>query len=424
MLTGITPYIVLSLTLFISGWTATKLTTKPKEYIEEEPKMIPITIKPMTAAEFLAKFDAPTYKDPMNPTLHLPNKSAKLSAEVFEKPPTEIKTDYVTPKKIKEELDKTIIGQEKAKKKICVSVSNHYKRVGATVGGVAIKKSNIMLVGPTGSGKTLIVSKLAKILGVPFTHADATSYTQAGYVGKNVEDMVKDLYRNSGNLKREAEHGIIFIDEIDKLASHYHTGFRDVGGKGVQQALLKLIESDVVSLEGGFEMDMRNVLFIFGGAFQGLAEQMRETRKETSMGFGATVRSKDQDSDSELFRQITTQDIVEFGMVPEFMGRIPTVAILEGLTEEQLVQILTEPEDAITKEYEALFEIDGIKITFEKAALELIAKEAIKMRTGARSLRSIMENVLLDTMYETDPAGLVKKVKITAAYVKKVLSGK
>lgn len=420
--------VILIGTLFISSLMVMKLFINLEARKKEAKKPVK-SVDNLTLIPMDVIITTPLLSTTLASTLRLTSKSAKESAAAFEKPEElDIDTRYLSPVQIKEELDKYVIGQGIAKKKLAVAIANHYKRVNQKKTRTLIKKANIMLVGPTGSGKTLLVSKLAKMMGVPFVHQDATSFTQAGYIGRNVEEMISDLVR-AAPYPRAAENGVIFIDEIDKLASHYHTASRDVGGKGVQQALLKLIESEYVHVSGYGEFNIKNVLFIFGGAFQGLLDQKSDNMgaggiRWKSMGFHADIKSDLQLEEAEAaqsFGQIRPKDLVEFGLIPEFIGRIPVIAVLEPLTEEQLVQVLTEPDDSLVKEYEELFYLDEVDIVFEPEALLQVANAAFKLKTGARGLRSIMEDVLLDTMYSMKSIPGVYKVKITGSYTEKII---
>lgn len=332
------------------------------------------------------------------------------------------------PHKIKESLDSYVIGQEYAKKVMSVAVYNHYKRVFAdNADEIEIEKSNMLMIGPTGSGKTYLVKTLAKLLDVPLAITDATSLTEAGYIGDDIESVVSKLLAAADNDVEKAEHGIIFIDEIDKIAKKKNTNQRDVSGEAVQQGMLKLLEGSEVEVPVGANsknamvplatVDTKNILFICGGAFPDLESIIKERlNKQASIGFMADLKDK-YDNDSKLLNKVTVDDLKKFGMIPEFLGRLPIIFTLDGLSEEMLVQILKEPKNAILKQYQKLLALDEVKLEFEEGALHAIAKMALEKHTGARALRAILEEYMLDIMYEIPKDDNIGEVILTKEYI-------
>ena len=333
------------------------------------------------------------------------------------------------PHVIKEMLDQYVVGQEHAKKVMSVAVYNHYKRVACKDTDVEIEKSNMLMIGPTGSGKTYLVKTLAKLLSVPLAIADATSLTEAGYIGDDIESVVSKLLAAADNDVERAEHGIIFIDEIDKIAKKKETRSRDVSGESVQQGMLKLLEGSDIEVPVGatsknamvplVTVNTKNILFICGGAFPDLEDIIKERlNHQGSIGFTANLKDK-YDNDSNLCQQVTVDDLRNYGMIPEFLGRLPVVFALESLTKPMLIEIMREPKNAILKQYEKLLELDEVKLEFDDAALNAIADKAMEKKTGARALRSIIEDYMLDIMYEIPKDNNIGKVVITGDYILK-----
>lgn len=358
----------------------------------------------------------------------IPNKQKLKKKKKAEKTPVLNIRDIPAPHKIKQSLDEYVVGQEHAKKVISVAVYNHYKRVATnTMNEIEIEKSNMLMIGPTGCGKTYLVKTLARLLDVPLAIADATSLTEAGYIGDDIESVVSKLLAAADNDVEKAERGIIFIDEIDKIAKKKNTNTRDVSGESVQQGMLKLLEGAEVEVPVGANsknamvplatVNTRNILFICGGAFPDLEDIVKERLTKTaSIGFNSELKDK-YDKDKNILSKVTVEDIKKFGMIPEFIGRLPIIYTLEGLTKEMMVKILKEPKNAILKQYQKLLELDEVKLEFSDEALEAIAEKAMERDTGARALRSIIEEFMLDIMYEIPKDDNIGRVTITREYI-------
>ncbi len=364
------------------------------------------------------------------PSVYVCDECVQLCNEIIQEEESSVSEDFSlkTPRELHRCLDEYVVGQEFSKKVLSVAVYNHYKRLTSKHdknNEVELAKSNILLIGPTGCGKTLLAETLAKILNVPFAIADATTLTEAGYVGEDVENIVQKLLQRCDYDVERAERGIIYIDEIDKIArkSDSPSLTRDVSGEGVQQALLKLVEGTVAAIppQGGrkhpqqeyLQVNTSNILFVCGGAFADLHKIVRERTQKSCIGFSAQVKSKDDTlTASDLMERVEPQDLIKFGLIPEFIGRLPVLAVLDELDEEALVSILTKPKNALTKQYQKLFQFEGVEIAFQENALRAIAQKAIKRKSGARGLRSILEHALLDLMYELPSTEGLQKIVI------------